>query len=483
MPDACGPYVAGRMRHRPLIQLLEIFEMPSGAGAARFYLFFVTPILLAMNLVFAPLHAPDDYDHLQRAYTLAHGSLWPVTIPDHSSGGMIDAALSEMIERQKPAIFNWPREGPLRQSLGLSPSDRSAMHWSEEKAFSEFPGAASYMPLLYAPQSAAIWAGERFGLTLERTTLLARLANGFTGVALVTVALACCPLGAASMLLILLLPKTLVQFASNSADPTLHAIMVCIVVFCIKSVVGGWTPRTRHFVLAAAGLFIIAGARPPLLVLTLLPLWVAWRHRNMAAVAVLFSAALLVAAWFAAVLPLIIDLRCGPTEPLASKMLTFFQQGPSLISQSVWVHKTYYFKSFVGELGWGSGQEGRLNEVPMWIYLTSIPMIGYAAAVDGNKRSTFPMVLRSVMLLCSLGMVVATFASLYGLCTIPGSPVIGGVQGRYFVAPALLGMVALTGCWRPLPRLERCYLPTLFLLLSAQYATLVSEGLRIYWMR
>lgn len=483
MPDACGRPVAGGRHGGFLGAVSEIFGIPSRAGAARFYLFAVTPMLLALNLVFVPLHAPDDFDHLKRAYTLAHGSLWPMTPPGQSSGGMIDSALSQMIERQKPAILDWPRTGPLRQPLGLTPADRSQMRWSGETTYSEFPGAASYMPLLYAPQAAAIWAGERYGLTLEQTVLLARLANGATAATFITAALASFPLGAASILLLLLLPKTLVQFASNSADPVLHAATLCIVAFCVRSAVDGWVPRTRHFLLVAAGLFIIVGARPPLLALTPVPLWVAWRSRNMAAAASLLAAAVLAVSWFGAVMPSITDLRCGPTEPLASKMLAFLRQGPVLIARSVWWHKTYYYKSFVGELGWGNGPAGKLDEIPMWIYAAAIPLIGCAVALDCGKGLRLPAVLRSVMLLCSLGMAVATFAAMYGVCTVPGSLAIGGVQGRYFVAPALLAIPALAGLLRPAPLLERCYLPALFLFLAAGYGVLLSEGLRIYWMR
>src|ERR1700681_3592837 len=86
----------------------------SGRGeAARFYLLIVSPMLLALNLVFVPFHAPDDYDHVKRAYTLAHGSLWPVTQIAKSSGGYIDAGLSQMVEAQKRAIFKWPRVGTI----------------------------------------------------------------------------------------------------------------------------------------------------------------------------------------------------------------------------------------------------------------------------------------------------------------------------------------------------------------------------------
>ena len=71
---------------------------------------------------------------------------------------------------------------------------------------------------------------------------------------------------------------------------------------------------------------------------------------------------------------------------------------------------------------------------------------------------------------------------MYVVCTDPTSPVIGGVQGRYFVTPALLMVPALAGLMRPVGVLQQLYFPALLLFTLLAFATLMSEGLRIYWI-
>src|ERR1700722_63491 len=68
-------------------------RLSDSSAAALFYLLIVSPILIPLTLVFVPLHGPDDYAHVQRAYTLANGEFWPATQANVSSGGYIDIAL------------------------------------------------------------------------------------------------------------------------------------------------------------------------------------------------------------------------------------------------------------------------------------------------------------------------------------------------------------------------------------------------------
>lgn len=460
-----------------------VLRTPSGVNAARFYLFLVTPILLALNLVFPAFHGGDDYDHFKRAYTLAHGAFWPETVPGRSSGGMVDVALAALVEAQRPTIFEWPRNGPRLPPAEPAPSGQGEARWSGEQIYSEFPGAISYLPLVYVPQAAAIWVGERTGLTVVQTVLLARLLNGFTAVAVITAALAGLPAGTASVLLLLLLPKSLQQFASNSHVPLLHAVTISVLAFCLRSVAPGGAPRTRHFVLVAVGLLAAASARPPLAAMALVPLWVAWRSRNKVGAAAIALGVAMAVAWFAEVIPQVTDLRCGPVGDMPGKLLLFAEQGPLLIARSVWWRGAYYYQTFVGELGWGNGPAGQLDPLPTWIYLAVPPVFGLALLVDAARPATVPGALRLLLILCSAAMVVATFAALYGICTAPESRIINGVQGPYLYGPALIFVPAVAGCLRPTRWIELCYLPLLFLLLAGWYVTLLSAGLRIYWIQ
>ena len=121
-------------------QIFRAFPLFGTCEIARFYLLIVSPILLALNFVFVPFHAPDDYDHVKRAYTLAHGSVWPTAQFGKSSGGYIDAGLSQLVE-VKRAIFDWPRVGTISPSSIVDASSpvKNSLRWSSP-AHTEFPG-------------------------------------------------------------------------------------------------------------------------------------------------------------------------------------------------------------------------------------------------------------------------------------------------------------------------------------------------------
>jgi uncharacterized membrane protein len=441
-----------------------------------FYLLFLVPILGALNLIFPPFHAPDDYDHVKRAYSVASGSLWPKTELGRSSGGYIDARLAEFIEASKP-IVHWhiPHDGSTTYK-----ATKPARPWSTSEIYSEFPGSASYLPILYAPQAATIWMGRNIFLSIESTVLISRFINGFIAVIIIAYCLTRLPCGTAIILLVLILPKSLLQFASNSLDPLLHALTLYVIYWFVRARTEHSQLHPRHFLLVAFCLLAAGGARPPLLALAALPLWIAWRQRSLAGSLLVISAAVAVCAWFATVMPLIVDLRCGPTGTLGSKAATFAFQAPQLIGNSLLLKWRYYYGSFVGELGWGNGPAGIFEQLPTWIYVAAGLMLVFALAQDMTATLSLTLPDRALLLSTSLIISLGVFFSMYLVCTKPDSSWIGGVQGRYFVTPALICGIAFAGLLH-FPRFPRRVYPVcLYLFLSAGFATLVYEGIRLY---
>ncbi len=288
-------------------------------------------MLITLNFVLIPFHGPDDYDHVKRAFTLEHFEIWPANLSGHSSGGYIDSALAELIKAQQPAIFNWPRVGPLRSPIGAAPDMRAGLRWSGRNVYSQFPGAASYLPLIYAPQAAALAVGELLRLTVERSVFFARIVNGATAVAVVFLCLAYAPFGRNLILCLFLLPETISEFASNSADTLLHALTLVIVVLVARSLAGELILRTWHWAAIALCLLVLLGARPPMLAIALLPMWAAWRGRARVQFISLLVSVALALLWFVVVHPRIVDLRCGFTGTLIFKGFAFLSDGPLLI--------------------------------------------------------------------------------------------------------------------------------------------------------
>src|SRR3954471_7686903 len=134
-------------------------------GPAFLFLALALPATLILSLAFTNFHAPDDYDHVKRAYTLIHHPFSPVTPPGRSTGAMIDTGLADYVAAQRPVSVVSPR--PLPQAQAAAFRSATNLRWSGEEGFSELPGAMSYFPALYAPQTLALELGRATGATVE----------------------------------------------------------------------------------------------------------------------------------------------------------------------------------------------------------------------------------------------------------------------------------------------------------------------------
>lgn len=428
--------------------------------------------VLLLNLVFMPMHSNDDEDHFAIAYAAAHFQLGPVPTPDAtvSSGSYVDAAIPEMVRKNFVAMNLEGKAVPTRTE------------WTGRQIYHPLP-ASVYLPLIYLPQMAAIRIGEASGMNVENTLRLARVVNGLAALTVLAGVIAFLPEGLGLfVLLVLSLPKSLQVFASNSADPMIHAVTLAVIAAFVRALSGNWKPRRWHYALLALGIFAIGGVRPPLAGMGLPLLYIAWRQRSQAGMA--FSAAAMAGAvgWWLAVLPVYHDLRCPVSGTLAEKALHFMQAGPGMIGATLAERGTYYWGSFIGELGRGDARIGYLKALPLPVYALSTIMLLLGLAGLGEPRLRWPLLARAVPVITALAIAGGIFFSLSIACTVLGKSVIEGVQGRYFVTPLLLVAAVLASL---LPRFE---LPTslvrrvLPLFLIANVVIVAVINYRLYWI-
>jgi len=410
-------------------------ERTSPYAFARLYIFIALPLLLVLNFAFPAFHAPDDNDHVKRASTLITGQFRPTTIVGKSSGALIDSGLSDYIDASRPVFMIETR--PLTPAQKASYTRADQIHWSGKLTFSEAPGSMSYFPLLYSPQALMLALGRGLGATVANSVLLARLANSLAGMMLVALGLRMLPLGHALVLVTMLLPKSLLEFASNSADPILFGTAVILTALAIRTWQAVKIPaRTASW--AGPLLVVVAAVRPPLIGLTLPFYLSALRRRSWRTIAFLSALVFAVIVWFAITEPAITDLRCGHMGSMVAKLASFAIRWPLLVGASIVRHFKYYVMSFIGELGWGDGPAGIIGKrLPVVIYLLGLVALGLAAIYDRTSPAGRAAGLRLTLLATSAVMTLLVFFAMYVACTEPLRNTIGGVQGRYFV-PSLL---------------------------------------------
>ena len=465
--------------------------------------------MTALNLVLIPLHAPDDIDHFERAYMLSRGEVWPQTRPGVHSGGMIDTALQLYVQQEVPAVHLWSRVGHLRAPVGPDPAARDA-GWSGDVTFSPFLAAAiTYLPLIYLPQTMAIWMGRSLDLSIEATIFWAREFNGLTAILLAFGAMAVWPIPSALLLLLLFLPKTMAQLSSNSPDGIYIALVIGIVGLICRapsldgsssgesssggsssggsssggSFSGAPVGRWPYVALAGA-LLVICPVRPPAAALALPIFALARRQAAWIGIALVMAAIGVSVAWTVTILNSTVTDACAddPT-PIATMIMEFLRTGVHVVPATIVEHGRYYLVSLIGELGSGNGPAGRTDELPGWIYAAALTLGAVAIAMDMGSRFSLAAELRITFALSAAVMTFLIFLALYVTCSSYHLPVIRGVQGRYFV-PVLIGLVPVfAGTIRPWTVGPRAYSVALLSFALAGFGTLVSEGLRIYWMR
>lgn len=439
------------------------------------YLVLIIPATILLNLSFINFHAPDDYDHLKRAYTIFHHPFRHVTPPGRSTGIFVDSGLETYIQNQIP-IAKFQREISDEEVRAYAANGRT--QWTGKPAFSETPGSLAYFPALYVPQAIALEAGRLSGASVERSVLWARFANSFAGIVLAALGLFLLPAGRSVALFLLLLPCTQIQFASNSADPVLYGIALVIVALSVRNEV---VSRTKSSAIAL-GIFVAGAVRPPLAAFALTPALQAFRERRRTALALLVAACAAAALWVVTILPSLTDLRSGNVGATGPKLTHFVFAWPNLIGNSLNQQALLLYGGFVGHYAWGNAPIGYLGiPLPAWIYATALPILGLAAWEDLVTAATISPVVRLSLLASTACSVILTFLAMYLGCTKPDQTVIMGMQGRYFVTPLFAVGPAIAGLAsaRAKPTLELYYI-LVALWTAACTITMVGHSAQLY---
>jgi uncharacterized membrane protein len=437
------------------------------------YLALVVPITILLNLSFINLHASDDSDHVKRAYTLIHAPFQMVTPPGRSTGAMIDSGLAAYIDADNPIVMHGAKGNTVRHAADQA----TRIGWEGIQKFSEMPGAMDYFPLLYAPQALMLELGRFSGASVAKSVLWARFANGFAGIILAAFGLYLLRAGHSLALILLLLPRTLLQFASNSADPVLYGLSLIIIALGLRM---ADTKVLGTLGLGAAN-FIAASVRPPVAVLALPGLTQAFRRRRWLSLGVIVGSCGAAALWAASIVTQVRDLRCPAVGSLPPRLATFALHWPALIGRTLEERSAYFYASFIGHYGWGDALGGQLaSPLPMWMYLTAPALLCSALWQDLVARTTLDAMTRVSLALGASGSILLTFFAMYVACTVTTQPTIAGVQGRYFV-PALFALAAaVAGLAKGAPSYPRAYFVALSAWVVAGASTMIADAYRFY---
>lgn len=415
--------------------------------------------LVLLSQVVPPIQSPDETQHLAKAYLLSKGQ-WrglpptagdPLAARGPTGGGMDDNLVGFMFDLRAAATHYGPQSRAQMKERLLG---WGATRWTGHEQYVSSQGMDYYLPVIYAPHAVALWAARHLNLSMGHSYLLLKSSVLAACVAVLALAWRLAPFNPLTVVL-LALPMALFQMLSPTIDGLCNALTVLVLSAFValrpQPMVGEvLVPRRPGVeVVLWLGLLVLVGSRLNLLPLLALPLWLAVvrRERRFAWGAALVG--LMCLAWAAYAAIHFVDTRSARTNTTAQALLGYLMDPmalPRLLVQTLTDPEllAFYWRSFVGILGW--------LDMPMTPKAVRWAALALAVAggltvwrwwwarrgqlAQGTRAGGGPEVLLLVLV------ALASLLCIFGLIALTWTPYpalrIEGVQGRYFIAPALI---------------------------------------------
>jgi uncharacterized membrane protein len=400
---------------------------------ALIYCLYAGPAVLLLGTTMPPMQNPDEPNHTYRADQVSRGVMAGQVITDGEFGGVVSSGIA--VQDAATAALRFHPDNKVTRAM-LVPSP-----WGSPRE-AGFPNTAVNPPFFYSPAAIADALARDVRIQLPRALVLMRIATGFATIAIAALAIALAGNAALWLFAVLMLPMSLSVSAAISQDGPMLASTALAAALYLRL----RAPRPSHPRLMFGGLCLLLAmvgmGRAPYLAFALLTL-AAPVKRSWRVVGTLFIFTCVIAWSHRSTTHFPLPLRPdGIVSPALQclGLLTHPWRVPALIFRTLQANDGLVAHSFIGLLGW--------LDTPLPGAYHLIAWAGLALAAAASWRPNPSPVSRTRIVLEMLAVIGATggvFLVQYMAWTVLGSPVIDGVQGRYFLAPALMLGVLLAG--------------------------------------
>lgn len=398
-----------------------------------------------LTALIPPGQSPDEPNHLFHAYILSDGHLLPQTLPGRSTGGYIDAVMPELYP-----LFN-PRD--LRGRVDAQTAQFKTLPWSGRPIYAEFSNTSYYFPAVYFPQALAMRIGRWAGWSFYASYHLARLLAFSSCAVLLLLAWRAYPIPAPA-LLVLTLPMMLFQ----AVAPTIDGITTALAVYALSQFSRLWKEEREAswgaLLALCIPLLILVNSRANLVPLLALPLLLLGRQPPRRVLPATAATAALALVWTVTMVALVRDDGIRHPGYTQMQLLRHYAGHPGEVLRALKVtlidpeRLSFYGESFVGRLGWLDAP------VPRAVCIFFAWALPAAALLALDLRTFVREPLRAFGLpAIAAASVLLTFLALLVQWSAFPAPFIDGVQGRYFIIPAIVLAYACTlqEGWRTWP--------------------------------
>ncbi|CAN7540387.1 DUF2142 domain-containing protein [Acidovorax sp. LjRoot66] len=396
-----------------------------------------------MRLVPA-FQSPDENVHLLRADMIAHGQ-WTLRKdePDEfgNQGGYVDRNFVAFTSRMR-AISGTERDYTASASALMAQA--AGERWAHKDLFVNAVGTGYYAPFIYLPHALGLRTARALDLSMRASYELTRLLVAATALGLIAWAWR---LFTPNLLVraLVLMPMAMFQIISPTIDGlSIASALLLAALFSVRCM----APRSdanplQEYALYAC-IFLLVTSRVNLAPLLLLPLWLLVRRFSAAHLLAWIALCAACAGWTLYGIATTADARLVRNHATI-EILAIYLQHPlafmRLVLDTLLDGKTGYFYaySFVGMMGWLDASITKDAMKAVWYGLA----VALAATLGSARWLRRDAAARALLLLVALASCVLVFLALAISWNDYPVAIISGVQGRYFIVPALLGATAL----------------------------------------
>ncbi len=412
--------------------------------------------------------SPDEVVHLLRADMVAHGQpLLEPPGPDEvgRTGGWVDTHFLMFAQWMQKIV------GPHRDR-SLSPpwlmNEATQYDWLDGEIFVNAAATGYYAPLIYVPHALGLKLSRELDLSIGHSYKLTRMLVTLVALGLIFWAW---QIWRPSLLVqaLLLMPMALFQIISPTIDGLCFALALLVLsLFLLQWQEKGKATRWQAFAFYFS-IFLLVTSRTNLLPIVLLPLVLLLRNctwQRLAATATLLASS---AGWTLYGLANTQDNRVARAFSTA-QIIGNYLRDPVEFLRLVGRTITDPFQghliasSFVGNLGW--------VDAPIPVFSLSVISCGLFLAailtVAATKYQKPDIGIRATLLVAGFGSVLLAFFALAVTWNDYPVRVIEGLQGRYFIIPAMF-LAAALGSVRIAPAASPPASHRVFLLLYAVF--------------
>lgn len=378
-----------------------------------------------------PFQVPDEYNHVARAEMLSRGQLLLNSKDGQPSGGMVDQALVDYMTRFHGVQFK------KEVKLGtIQLAAASLISWSGIEARYAAPNVTYYFPAIYVPQAAGLWLGRQLDASVATSYMLARVFALMAGTAILALAFRFWKPSALT-LVIVALPMSVFLLASAAIDGLANALAVLLLSLFWRLRNDDSSARKLHWRLFFVTLLLVASSKPHALPLLVLPILLYRDKRDRWILGIGATVAVFVVGWTIFTVKTTVYGGEGHlADDHLGKLLQYLRHPQTFLSTLyntvADADRTRFYKdSFIGVLGWLDTWLTR----PAYHRFGAALLVGLALALLSSRGEWR---IRLALVGLALGSSLIIFLALLVQWNPAGATVIQGVQGRYFVLPALM---------------------------------------------